>query len=73
MLENFDDGRSRSFFCRAACLGDITRLESSLNKAIQKVKTDNIKQDDKKAKAIILREILNPIDLIEQSREADRS
>lgn len=59
MIGNFDDGRSRSFFCRAACLHDLTSLESALNEAVQRIKADNIKQDDTKAKARILREILN--------------
>jgi len=59
MIENFNDGRSRSFFCRAAALLDFKSLENSLNNAIQKVKTDNIKSDDIKTKAKILKEILN--------------
>jgi hypothetical protein len=59
MIENFDDGRSRSFFCRTACLHDLTSLGSALNQAIRKVKTDNIRQDDTKAKARILKEILS--------------
>ncbi len=61
MIENFDDGRSRSFFCKAACLLDLTSLESSLNKEIQKIKTDNIKMDDTKVKAKILKENLKKI------------
>ena len=55
MIYNFDDGRSRSFFCRAACLLDIKDLESSLNKAIRKIKTENIETDDTKARAKILK------------------
>jgi len=61
MIDTFDDGRSRSFFCRAACLHDLTRLERALNQALQKIKTDKIKQDNTKAKAKILREILTEI------------
>ncbi len=61
MIENFDDGRSRSFFCRAACLLDVTSLESSLNKASRKIKTVNIKTDDIKTKARILKEYLEKI------------
>ena len=59
MIDDFDDGRSRSFFCRAACLHDLTSLESALNEAIQTIKTDNIRQDDTKVKAKILKDILN--------------
>jgi hypothetical protein len=61
MIENFDDGRSRSFFCRAACLLETTSLESSLNKALRKIKTDNVKMDDTKTRAKILKENLKKI------------
>jgi hypothetical protein len=63
MIENFDDGRSRSFFCRATCLLDIRDLENSLNKAIRKIKTENIKTDDLKTKAKILRANIEEITL----------
>lgn len=61
MKENFDDGRSRSFFCKASTLLGLTDLKSSLDKAIRKIKTDNIKSDDIKIKARILKELLNEI------------
>lgn len=61
MIKNFDDGRSKSFFCKAATLLDLTKLRSSLDKAIQKIKTDNIKQKDIKKKAKILKVTLNEI------------
>ena len=59
MIEGFDDGRSRSFFCRAACLHELTSLASALNEAAQKVGTDRIKPDDARARARILRDILD--------------
>jgi Protein of unknown function (DUF3795) len=59
MIEDFDDGRSRSFFCRAACRNDLTSLENSLSEAIRRIQTDNINPDDIKAKTRVLREILN--------------
>ena len=61
MIKNFDDGRSRSFFCRAAALLDLTGLTSSLDKATRKIKTDKIRKDDVKNKAKILRAIINEI------------
>jgi hypothetical protein len=61
MIEDFDDGRSRSFFCKATTLLDLTNLTSSLDKATQKIKTDKIKQNDVKNKAPILKAILNEI------------
>jgi hypothetical protein len=65
MIVNFDDGRSRSFYCKSAVLLDLTTLENSLNKAIQKIKTDNIKPNDTKTKAKILKGILSEIALKE--------
>jgi len=65
MIENFDDGRSRSFFCKAGTLLGLIDLKSSLDKATQKIKTDNIKQNDVKNKAKILKAILNKIALKE--------
>jgi len=58
MIKDFDDGRSRSSYCRAAALLDLADLENSLDNAKQKLKADNVKPGDKKTKAKILREIL---------------
>jgi len=63
MLTSFNDGRSRSFYCKSAALLDLTALENSLDKAIQKVKTGNIKPNDTKTKAKILKGILGEIPL----------
>jgi hypothetical protein len=61
MIKNFDDGRSRSFFCRAAALLDLKSLTSSLDKATRKIKMDKIRKDDVKSRAKILRAIINEI------------
>lgn len=61
MIANFNDGRSRSFFCKAAALLDLKSLKSSLDKANRKIKTDKISKDDVKSKARILKEILSEI------------
>jgi hypothetical protein len=58
MIENFDDGRSRSFFCKAAALLDLTSLQNSINKATQEIKTGKIEQNDVKLKAKILKQSL---------------
>jgi hypothetical protein len=63
MLANFDDGRSKNFYCKSAALLGLTTLENSLNRAIQKIKTGNIKPDDTKSKAKILKSILSEIPL----------
>ena len=65
MIENFNDGRSRSFYCKAASLLDLTSLENSLDDATKKIKAGNIKSNDTKIKAIILKEILTKIALKE--------
>jgi hypothetical protein len=61
MIENFDDGRSRSFYCKATALIDLKNLEDSLDKTIQKIKSDNIKPNETKIIAKILRDIINEI------------
>ena len=58
MIKNFNDGKSRSFFCKAAALLDLKSLTGALNKATRKIKTEKIKQNDVKKKAQILKEIL---------------
>jgi hypothetical protein len=58
MIENFDDGRSRSFFCKAAALHEVAILSSSIEKATRKINTDNINRNDTKTKAKIFKEIL---------------
>jgi hypothetical protein len=61
MLDKFNDGRSRSFFCRAALFNDITVLTNALKKAEEIIKADIIKKTDMKSKANILRRIINEI------------
>jgi hypothetical protein len=63
MIENFNDGRSRSFYCKATALLDLKNLEDSLDKAIQRIRSDNIKPDDTKIITKILKEIINEIAL----------
>jgi hypothetical protein len=58
MLADFDDGRSKSFYCKSAALLDLATLENSLDRAIQKTKVENIKPGDTKTKARILKGIL---------------
>jgi hypothetical protein len=59
MIQDFDDGRSRSFFCKAAALLEIADLSNSIVKATRKIISDNIDQNDAKGKARILKDILN--------------
>ncbi|MFX0207252.1 MAG: DUF3795 domain-containing protein [Candidatus Hodarchaeota archaeon] len=64
MIENFNDGRSKSFFCKAAALLDLTSLENSLGDATQKI-LNNIESNNIKTKAKILKSILNEVALKE--------
>jgi hypothetical protein len=59
MIKNFDDGRSRSFFCKAAALLHLTSLESVLDSVNQRIKMSSIKPDDMKTRAKLLRNSLN--------------
>ena len=61
MIENFDDGRSRSFYCRAAALLDVESMERSLGQATRRIKAEDIKSSDTKNKAKILKGLLNAV------------
>jgi hypothetical protein len=63
MIRQFDDGRSRSFFCRAAAFHDPTVLENSITKAAEIIYAGKSKRTDRKSKANILRTIINGIPL----------
>ncbi|MBW2334379.1 MAG: hypothetical protein JRF06_04675 [Deltaproteobacteria bacterium] len=58
-IENFDDGRSRSFYCKVAALLDAKSIERSLDEAANKIKADNIQSNDIKNRARILKGLLN--------------
>ena len=59
MLRDFNDGRSRSFYCIATTLLPIADLETSLAKAQKEVMASKIGPDDTKSKAKILKGFLN--------------
>lgn len=58
MLANFNDGRSRSCYCRAAALLDPDAVGTALTAAARKLKADRVDPDDLKTKAKILRTLL---------------
>jgi hypothetical protein len=58
MLKDFDDGRSKSFYCIATTLLPVTELKALLGEAERKVKLEKGKADDIKTKAKILRGFL---------------
>ncbi len=59
MLEIFNEGRSKSFYCIATALLPIEDLENSLNKSQLKIKNKGINSVDFKTKSKILKEWLN--------------
>ena len=61
MIASFDDGRSRSFYCKSAALLDLAALENSVDKAIERIETGNTNPNDTKTNAKILRAILSGI------------
>jgi len=58
MIEGYDDGRSRSFFCRAAALLEVRALESSLDEAKKAMAAGGGRTGDRVSKAKVLRGIL---------------
>jgi hypothetical protein len=65
MLADFDDGRSKSYYCRTAASLDPAGLESSLAAAARQIKADRVKPSDVKTKARILRGLLDALALKE--------
>ncbi len=59
MLENFNEGRSKSFFCIATALLPIKDLGQALKKSKEMIKEDRISSKDLKAKSKILKENIN--------------
>lgn len=61
MLNEFNDGRSKSYFCRTAIFYDLPVLENSIKKAMGIIKSQKIKRTDMKTKASIIKSILEKI------------
>ena len=68
MLNNFNEGRSKSFYCIAATLLSIKNIENVFSKTNQKISEENINPKDFKAKARILRELF-----IKTAQKEDKS
>ena len=61
MLEQYNEGRSKSFYCIATALLSIDDLENALKTSEQKIKSDNVSTTDLKSKSKILKGILNEL------------
>ncbi|MFX0027585.1 MAG: DUF3795 domain-containing protein [Candidatus Hermodarchaeota archaeon] len=55
MLENFNEGRSKSFFCLAAALLPIENLELALKNSNEQIKREGIELNNLKARSKILK------------------
>ena len=58
MIRNFDDGRSKSFYCIATTLLPISDLETSLDETGQRTGAHKLRLDDVKTKSRILKGFL---------------
>ena len=61
MLEGFNEGRSRSFYCVAAALHSVDDVKNSLESAKKEVKTLGLRKDDIKSKAKILKKAIQDV------------
>ena len=61
MLEEFNEGRSRSFYCIAAALLSVDDVKNSLESAKKEVKTLGLRKDDIKSKAKILKKAIQDV------------
>ena len=59
MLKEFNDGRSKNYYCLSATLLSILGLEEALKIARQMVASKRLLPQDKKAKAALLKEHLD--------------
>jgi len=58
MIERYDDGRSKSLYCRTAALLDVAKLECAIAEAERKIRTEGVKQSDRKSMAKTLKATL---------------
>ncbi len=76
MIRDFDDGRSRSYFCKAAVFFSAERLSGFVDEANRRVKAEKTDKADVKAKAKIMKAIIAEIALedgVESTRECERN
>jgi len=58
MLENYNDGRSKTLYCLAATLLSVDGLKKALTEADQAIETDIVNEDNLKGRAKVLKGIL---------------
>lgn len=68
MIKNFDDGKSKSFYCKASALMELKSLEEALETTIKQMKQSNIFSNDKKLVAKMLKENLIASDIPKETK-----
>ncbi len=58
LLEKYDDGRSRSFYCRIVCQAHPTAVKEAVARANKEIRRKQVAEDNFKDKAKILRALL---------------
>ena len=61
MLEEFNEGRSKSFYCIATALLPIEDIEKALKESVKRIQDEKIDEKDLKTKSIILKEKLTKL------------
>ncbi|MEA4847746.1 MAG: DUF3795 domain-containing protein [Clostridiaceae bacterium] len=59
MLEGYDDGRCKSFYCLSAALLSLKSLDEALLRADREIEDKTVGKEDLRGKAKILKEVLN--------------
>jgi hypothetical protein len=59
LLEKFDDGRSKSYYCRIASEADSTTTKEAMAQAAKVIEREEVAEDDYKSKARILKALLD--------------
>ena len=59
MLELYNDGRSKSYYCIAAALLPTEDIVAAMKETRRRIETDHIPPEDHKIRAEILKELLN--------------
>lgn len=63
LLDNYNDGRSMSFYCKACIVLPMEIINTAIEKARGKFVSNKISDSDIKSKAKILREIIQEMSL----------
>ncbi len=58
LLETYDDGRSRSFYCRMVSLGDPATIRRAIARAGSTIAREHVAKDDRRTRAKILKALL---------------